>query len=353
MKIHRRATRQIWVGNVAVGGNAPITVQSMTNTDTRDVSSTIAQARELEAWGCEIIRVAVPDAEAAGTIGKIMAAVNIPLIADIHFNYRLALAAIDAGANGVRINPGNIGGKEKLKEIASLAREKKAVIRVGVNAGSLERHLYAKHGGATAEALVESALSAVKFLEDTGFTNIKVSLKAASVPVTVQAYRLFAAVSDYPLHVGITEAGTLLAGLVKSSVGLGILLGEGIGDTVRVSLTAHPREEVRAGYHILRALGLRQRGVEIISCPTCGRCEVDIIPLAEEAERRLAHISRPLKVAIMGCEVNGPGEAREADVGVAFGRAGALLFRKGSVVGRVGKDVAVDELIKEVESMVC
>lgn len=347
-----RRSRAIYVGKVQIGGGAPVRVQSMTNTDTRDVAATVVQISRLEQAGCELVRVAVPDSEAARSLSSIKEAINIPLIADIHFNYRLALQALEQGVDGLRINPGNIGSPARVKEVVGAAQERGVPIRIGVNAGSLAKRLVEKYGGPTAAAMVESALDQVHLLEDLGFTQLKISLKASDVPTTVAAYRLLAAQVDYPLHLGVTEAGTLLSGAVKSAVGIGILLAEGIGDTIRVSLTADPVEEVRVGYLILRSLGRRRRGVEIISCPTCGRCDIDLVPVAAEIERRLQHIEAPLKVAVMGCEVNGPGEARYADVGLAGGKGWGLLFRHGRVLRRVPQEAMADALVAEVEAMV-
>lgn len=334
-----------------VGGGAPVVVQSMTNTDTRDVDKTVAQIEELASWGCELVRVAVPDAAAAAALRRIKAASRIPVIADIHFDYRLALAALEAGVDGLRLNPGNIGGRERVRLVATEAKRRGVPIRVGVNAGSLERRLLEKYGGVTAGALVESALDHIRLLEEMDFTAIKVSVKAADVPLMVEAYRRLARAVDYPLHVGVTEAGTLRAGLVRSAVGIGILLSEGIGDTIRVSLTAPPRHEVWAAWEILKALGLRRRGVELISCPTCGRCEIDLVAIATEVEERLQKVTVPLKVAVMGCVVNGPGEAREADVGIAGGKGVGLLFRKGEPLRTVSEAQLVEELLREIRSM--
>lgn len=347
----RRVSRPVWVGGVQVGGGAPVVVQSMTNTDTRDVAKTVAQIEELASWGCELIRVAVPDAAAAAALRRIKAASRIPVIADIHFDYRLALAALEAGVDGLRLNPGNIGDRKRVRLVATEAKRRGVPIRVGVNAGSLERRLLEKYGGVTAGALVESALDHIRLLEEMDFTAIKVSVKAADVPLMVEAYRRLARAVDYPLHVGVTEAGTLRAGLVRSAVGIGILLSEGIGDTIRVSLTAPPRYEVWAAWEILKALGLRRRGVELISCPTCGRCEIDLVAIATEVEERLQKVTAPLKVAVMGCVVNGPGEAREADVGIAGGKGVGLLFRKGEPLRTVPEAQLVEELLREIRSM--
>ena len=333
----RRKTRVIKIGDVRIGGEHPIVVQSMTNTDTRNVEATVRQIQQLETVGCEIVRVAVPDEEAAGAIAKIVPQINIPLIADIHFDYRLALKSIAAGAQGLRINPGNIGERKRVQEVVRQCQERGIPIRIGVNAGSLERSLLTKYGKASAPAMVESALEHIKILEDMGFTDIKISMKSSSVLMTVNAYQMLSQQVDYPLHVGITEAGTLERGLLKSAVGLGLLLYQGIGDTIRVSLTADPVEEVWAAYEILRNLELRQRGVELISCPTCGRCEIDLINLAQSVEEKVKFIPEPIKIAVMGCVVNGPGEARDADIGVAGGRGVGLLFRNGEIIKKYRK----------------
>jgi (E)-4-hydroxy-3-methylbut-2-enyl-diphosphate synthase len=321
----------------------------MTKTDTRDVKATIRQIRALEREGCEIVRLAVPDRAAAKAIGKIKQSVKIPVIADIHFDWRLALEAINQGVDGLRINPGNIGAKWKVKEVVSALRERKVPLRIGVNAGSLEKDLLKKYGHPVPEALVESALRHVRILEDMDYKNLKVSLKASGVLSTVEAYRLFSKKRRYPLHIGISEAGPEFSGTVKSAVGLGILLNAGIGDTVRVSLTANPVKEVRVAYEILRSLGIRQRGIDLVSCPTCGRCGVDLRSIASEVERKLRGRTEPIKVAVMGCAVNGPGEAREADLGIAAGKGTGLVFKKGRVVARTKEDKLVDTLMKLVE----
>ncbi len=346
--IQRRKTRQISLGSVKIGGDAPVSVQSMTKTDTRDIPKTVAQIRRLERTGCEIIRVAVVDEEAARAIGEIKKKIHIPLIADIHFHHRLAIEALRAGADGLRINPGNIGGKDRLKAIVLEAKSRSVPIRIGVNAGSLEKDLLARFGGVTPEAMVESALRSIDWIEGLGFNLLKVSLKASDVPRTLEAYRLFSKRSDYPLHVGITEAGRGLGAIVKSSIGIGFLLAEGIGDTLRVSLTGDPVDEVRAGYEIMRALRIRQRGVEIISCPTCGRCEVDISRIVSKVEKGVQQVTAPLTVAVMGCVVNGPGEAKEADLGIAGGREAGVLFRKGRIVAKVKEKDFVKVLLDEV-----
>jgi len=349
--IPRKKTHPITLGTVKIGWGAPLAVQSMCNTDTRDVEATLGQIAKLEAVGCEIVRLAVPDEDAARALGGIRKGTTMPLIADIHFSHTLALEAVKQGVDGLRINPGNIGGKDKVGEVVKACRERNIPIRIGVNAGSLEKHLLEKYGHPTPEAIVESAFGHIRMLEDLDYREIKVSLKASDVLTTVEAYRLFAKQSDYPVHIGISEAGTLFSGAIKSSVGLGILLSEGIGDTMRVSLTADPAEEVRVAYEILKALKIRQRGVNLISCPTCGRTEIDIIGLAEEVERRLAHIKEPLTVAVMGCVVNGPGEAREADIGIAGGKGTGLLFKHGEIVRKFDEKELADVLVREVEEM--
>jgi len=344
----RRETREIDIGGVRVGGKAPVSVQSMTNTVTSDVEATVAQIKGLERAGCEIIRTAVPDLEAALAIGSIKERIGIPLIADIHFDWNLALASLDAGADALRLNPGNIGGPDRIRAVAEAAGRRGAPIRIGVNAGSLEKDILSKYGRPTARALVESALRHIRLLEETGFGEIKVSLKASSVPMTVESYTLLAEEVDYPFHIGVTEAGTLFSGTVKSAVGLGALLGAGIGDTLRVSLTGDPVDEVRVGWEILKSLELRRRGVNIISCPTCGRIKLDCIAIATELEKRLAHITEPVDVAVMGCVVNGPGEAVEADVGIAGGDGVGLIYVKGKVVRKVREDEILDTLVAEV-----
>jgi (E)-4-hydroxy-3-methylbut-2-enyl-diphosphate synthase len=347
----RRLTRQIFIGPLPIGGGAPIVVQSMTQTDTRDVASTLSQIRRLQKAGCEMVRVAVPDREAARKLGEIKKRVRIPLIADIHYDYRLALEALDQGVDGLRLNPGNIGGRDRIAKVVHLAKQKKVPIRVGVNSGSLAKSLFQKYGGPTPDALVESALGHVRLLEDLDFTLIKISLKASDPRATILAYQKISQLTDYPLHIGVTEAGPPFSGGIKSAVGLGILLYHGIGDTLRVSLTADPVLEVRAAYHILRSLGLRRRGVEIISCPICGRCETDLTPVVQRVEALVANWAEPLQIAIMGCPVNGPGEARGADVGIAAGKGVALLFRKGKVLRKVKEAEMVGALLEEAEAL--
>ncbi|MGE5423624.1 MAG: flavodoxin-dependent (E)-4-hydroxy-3-methylbut-2-enyl-diphosphate synthase [Ignavibacteriales bacterium] len=344
----RRPTRVIKIGNVSIGGTNPVVVQSMTNSDTRDVEATIAQIKRLEAAGCELIRVAVLDEEAADAIRCIKAGIDIPLVADIHFDHRLAIRSIEAGADGLRINPGNIGSRDKVRELVRVCRERGIPVRIGVNAGSLDKGILARHNGLSAQAMVESAMENIKVLQDLDFHQIKISLKASSVLMTVEAYRLMADLVDYPLHIGVTEAGTMYRGLVKTALGVGLLLYEGIGDTVRVSLTADPVEEVWAAYEILRSMGLRKRGVELISCPSCGRCEIDLIETAEAIDREVRFMDKTMKVAVMGCVVNGPGEAREADIGIAGGRGFGLLIKNGDIVDKVPQEQMVSRLIQEI-----
>lgn len=349
--MRRAETRPVRIGSVQVGGGAPISVQSMTNTDTRDVEATLAQIRRLAAAGCEIVRVAVPDMEAAKAFARIKKQSPLPLVADIHFDYRLALAALEGGADGLRLNPGNIGGADKVRQVVREAAARGVPIRIGVNAGSLEKDLLARYGHPTADAMVESALRHVMILEEMGFHDIKISLKSSHLPTMIEANRKMAQLRNYPLHIGVTEAGPLQIGVIRSAVGIGALLAEGIGDTIRVSLTGDPVEEVRVGFEILKALGLRQRGVEFISCPTCGRTEIDLIGTALAVYERLKDLDRPLKVAVMGCVVNGPGEAREADVGLAGGRGRAVIFRRGKVVRTVKEEEMVEELWREIQDM--
>lgn len=345
----KRKAKEIRIGNQPVGGDHPIAVQSMTTTDTRNTAATIAQIADLEAVGCEIIRVAVVDTEAARAIAAIKAGIKIPLVADIHFDYKLALESVAAGADALRINPGNIGDKARIQQVVKACQERNIPIRIGVNSGSLEKKLLDKYGHPCADAMVESALGHVKLLEDLGFNQIKLSLKSSSVLLSIEAYRKIAALVDYPLHIGITEAGTKERALIKSALGMGILLFDGIGDTLRVSLTADPRDEVWAAYEILRNLGLRDRGAELISCPTCGRCEINLIELAEEVDQRIRKIDKPIKIAVMGCVVNGPGEAREADLGIAGGKGNGLLFKNGKIIKKVPEKDLVKVLLEEIE----
>ena len=351
-KIERKKTRQITVGKVKIGGSAPIAVQSMTNTPTQNIAATVSQIKRLQEAGCEIVRVAVPDQEAAAAVAAIKAQIDIPLIADIHFNYRLAIAAAKSGADGLRLNPGNIGGRQKIKAVVACAKDHAIPIRIGVNAGSLEKDIIKKYNGVTPAGMVESGLRHVDLLRSLDFHQIKISLKASDVQRTVAAYRLLSAKTDLPLHVGVTEAGALYPGIVKSALGIGMLLAEGIGDTIRVSLTRDPVEEVRVGFEILRALGIRQRGPEIIACPTCGRCNINLFEIVERVERALMTTAEPLKIAIMGCVVNGPGEAKEVDIGIAGGDGSGVLFRKGKVIKKFAQDKLVDVLLHEVREYV-
>ena len=344
-------TRQIFVGGVPIGGGAPVTIQSMTNTRTDDVAATVAQIRRLAAAGCQIVRVAVPDLAAAKAVGAIKEQIDIPLVVDIHFDYKLALECVAAGCDKVRINPGNIGGEDRVRQVADACRQKGIPIRIGVNGGSLEKPILAKYGGVTPEALVESAFGHIRLLEKFDFTDICVSLKSSSVPVTMAAYRLMSEKSDYPLHLGVTETGTPRMGILKSAVGIGGLLALGIGDTIRVSLSADPVEEVYAARDILKAAGVRKDGPELVACPTCGRTRIDLIGLANEVEERLQSVDKPITVAVMGCAVNGPGEASAADVGIAGGVGEGLLFRKGEIVKKVPQEALVDELFALIEEL--
>lgn len=347
----RKKTRVVKIGDCLIGGDNPIVVQSMTSTDTRNVEATVQQIQALEAAGCEIIRVAVIDQEAGQAIEKIKKQISIPLVADIHFDYKLALQSLASGADALRINPGNIGDQNKVRTVVKACQDKQIPIRIGVNAGSLDKEMLKKYGAVCKEAMVDSALENIKILEDMDFRDIKISLKSSSVMLSLEAYRLMSSQVDYPLHIGITEAGTKDRALIKSALGIGMLLYEGIGDTIRVSLTGSPVDEVWAAYEILRNLNLRDRGVELISCPTCGRCEIDMIPIAEAIDQAVRAIPEPLKVAVMGCVVNGPGEAREADVGVAGGRGLGLLFRHGEIVRKVPEAEMVQELLQEIQKI--
>lgn len=334
--IQRKNTRVVNIGGVLIGGNNPITIQSMTNTKTEDVSATVNQILRLEEAGCEIIRCAVPTMEAAEAIGEIKKRVHIPVVADIHFDYRLAIAAMENGVDKIRINPGNIGSQERIKAVVDAAKERNIPIRVGVNSGSLEKNLVEKYGGVTAEGIVESALDKVRIIEDMGYDNLVISIKSSNVMMCVKAHELISEKTDYPLHVGITESGTVMTGSIKSAVGLGLILGQGIGDTIRVSLTGDPVEEIKAAKTILKTLGIRQSGIEIVSCPTCGRTSIDLIGLAQKVEKLAADYDNlNLKLAVMGCVVNGPGEAREADLGVAGGKGEGILIKKGEVVKKM------------------
>lgn len=353
MAMTRRKTRQIQLGKVKVGGNAPITVQSMTKTDTRDVAATVDQIWALEAAGCDIVRVAVPVREAAERLGEIRGRIRIPMIADIHFNYKLALIALEQGVDGLRLNPGNIGARWCVEEVVQMASDRRIPIRIGVNAGSLEKDLLKKYGGPAAEGMVESALRHIGILEEIGYKEIKVSLKSSDPLTMIEAYRLLADQVDYPFHLGVTEAGTPSMGTIKSAVGIGALLAEGIGDTIRVSLSTDPVEEVRVGIEILKSLGLRKQGMTFVACPSCGRADVDLVALAEQVEQRmLPYSNSDIHVAVMGCEVNGPGEARAADLGVAGGKGIGLIFKKGEVIRKVPEAQIVEALMEEVEKLV-
>lgn len=347
----RKKTKKIQVGNLFIGGDSPVSVQSMTNTDTRNIKATVEQIKGLEEAGCEIIRLAIPDMEAARAVMEIKKSVRIPLVADIHFDYRLALECMRNGVDKIRLNPGNIGDQDRVRAVVTMALERKIPIRIGVNSGSVEKHILEKYQGVTPEGMVESALGHAAILEELGFYDIAFSIKASSVPMTISAYRLMSEKTQYPLHLGVTEAGTTYRGTIKSSVGIGCLLAEGIGDTIRVSLTEDPVEEIKVGIEILKALGLRKEGLEFISCPTCGRCQIDLIRIANQVEQRLKNVDKPIKVAVMGCGVNGPGEAKEADIGIAGGNGEALLFKKGEIIRKIPQDRIVEELVAEVEKM--
>ena len=347
----RRPTRQIHIGKVAIGGGAPISVQSMTNTKTTDTEATVAQIRALQAAGCDIVRLAVPDMEAARNLGNILRQVTVPLVADIHFDYKLAREAIHQGIHALRLNPGNIGGEEKVKAVVEAAKAAGIPIRIGVNAGSLDKKILKKYGGVTPEALVESAMEHVRILEALDFHDMKISLKAHDVPLTIAAYRLMSQTVDYPLHLGITEAGTVNTGIIKSAVGIGALLAEGIGDTFRISLTGDPVVEVRVANEILKSLGLKEYGPTLVACPTCGRTSIDLPAIAAQVEEKLRDIEEPIEVAVMGCVVNGPGEARGADVGIAGGNGEGLIFRKGEIVRKVPEADLVNELFQEIDQI--
>ncbi|SDP59252.1 flavodoxin-dependent (E)-4-hydroxy-3-methylbut-2-enyl-diphosphate synthase [Selenomonas ruminantium] len=347
----RKKTRQIHIGGVAIGGGAPISVQSMCNTKTTDTKATVAQIKALQNAGCDIVRVAVPDMEAAQNLGNIIREINIPLVADIHFDYKLALEAIKQGISALRLNPGNIGGEEKVRAVVKAAKEAHIPIRIGVNAGSLDKKILAKYGAITPEALVESAMQHVKILEDLDFHDLKISLKAHDVPLTLAAYRLMSKTVDYPLHLGITEAGTVNTGIIKSAVGIGALLSEGIGDTFRISLTGDPVVEVKVANEILKSLGLKEYGPTLVACPTCGRTSIDLPAIAAQVEKKLEGIQDPIDVAVMGCVVNGPGEARGADVGIAGGNGEGLIFRKGEIIRKVPEENLVEELFKEIDAI--
>ena len=349
--MNRRKTNILKVGNVYIGGDSPISVQSMTNTDTRDVESTIDQIIELEKAKCDIVRIAIPDMEAAKAISKIKKKINIPIIGDIQFDYRLAIESVKNGIDGLRINPGNIGSKTRVKEVVKSCQEKNIPIRIGVNSGSISKKALEKYGGVNEDSIVYSALEHIRILEDMNYTNIKISLKSTDVPLTIKSYLKMAEYVDYPFHLGITEAGPVWNGTVKSSIGIGALLAMGFGDTIRVSLTGNPVEEVRVGREILKSLDLLEDGVQIISCPTCGRTRINLFKLVKEAQDKLKNINKPIKVAIMGCPVNGPGEAKEADIGIAGGKGYGLIFKKGKIVKQVSEEKLLDELIKEIKTI--
>jgi len=349
-----RNSRQIDLGGIKIGGGAPVTVQSMTKTDTRDITGTVAQIKSLEKVGCDIVRLAVPDMEAAKSLGEIKKQTNIPIVSDIHFDYKLALEAVKQGVDGMRINPGNIGAKYRIKAVVNAVKERGIPIRIGVNSGSLEKDILKKHGSPTPEALAESAFRHVEILEDLDFRDIKISVKSTDVKKMITSYRILAERCEYPLHLGVTEAGTYEMGTIKSSIGIGTLLAEGIGDTIRVSLTGDPVDEIAVGFNILRSLGLRRNGIELISCPGCGRLEIDLMKLVKDVEDRTTDIElpRPIKVAILGCVVNGPGEASEADIGIAGGRGKGMLYKDGKLVRSFKESQIVDELVKELETFV-
>ncbi|MCJ8173101.1 flavodoxin-dependent (E)-4-hydroxy-3-methylbut-2-enyl-diphosphate synthase [Clostridium botulinum] len=347
----RKLTRKVKVGSIYVGGDSPISIQSMTNTDTRDAKNTLNQINKLEEIGCDIIRCAVPDIEASEALKIITKESKIPVVADIHFDYKLALESIKNGVDALRINPGNIGSMERVKMVAEAAKEKSIPIRVGVNSGSLKKDILDKYGRVCPEALVESALQHVNILEKCNFNDIVISIKSSNVIQMIESYRLISGKVNYPLHLGVTEAGTIFRGTIKSSVGIGTLLAEGIGDTIRVSITGDPLEEIKIGKEILRSLGYVNEGIEFVSCPTCGRTNIDLISIAEEVEKRLLNCNKNIKVAVMGCVVNGPGEAREADIGIAGGKGEGLIFKKGEVIKKVKEKNIIDELIKEIEKM--
>jgi len=346
----RKVTRKVFVGHQAIGGDAPIAVQSMTKTKTADVAATVRQIKQLEDAGCEIIRVAVPDLNSAEAIREIKKQIRIPLVADVHFDYRLALKAIEAGADKIRINPGNIGELSRIKRVLGLARNYEIPLRIGVNSGSLEKDILNKYGHVCAEALVESTERHIEICQDFGFDDIVLSLKASDVKMMIDSYRMIAARVDFPLHLGVTEAGTYQAATIKSAIGIGALLADGIGDTIRVSITGDPVAEVEVGFRILKALDLRENGISIISCPTCGRLQTDLFSIIQVVEKRVANIHKNLKVAIMGCTVNGPGEAREADLGIACGKNSAILFKQGKIIRKLAEDEIVEVLIREIQN---
>lgn len=353
----RKKTEKIRVGNKFIGGDTPITVQSMTNTDTRNINKTLEQIKRLEDAGCDIVRLAIPDSEAALALKLIKKETKLPIVADIHFDYRLAISSMENGADKIRLNPGNIGSEDKIRKVIEMAKSKEIPIRIGVNSGSLEKDILKKYGGVTEEGMVVSALSHVSILEDYNFNQIVISIKASNAPMTIKAYEMISQKTNYPLHIGVTEAGTIFGGTVKSSVAIGHLIMLGIGDTLRVSLTGDPVEEVKVGNEILKALQIKKEGIEIISCPTCGRCNIDLVPIVSKLEsiinklEETKQLKKHVKVAIMGCAVNGPGEAKEADIGIAGGKGEALLFKKGSIVRKIAQDKILDELIEEIKKL--
>ncbi|MDO9555344.1 MAG: flavodoxin-dependent (E)-4-hydroxy-3-methylbut-2-enyl-diphosphate synthase [Atribacterota bacterium] len=346
----RRKTRSIRVGNLEIGGNAPISVQSMTNTDTKNISDTVSQIKRMEKEGCELVRVAVPDLESCYSLPLIKKEINIPLVADIHYDYKLALKSIECGIDGLRINPGNIGNDEKIKLVINSAKKMNLPIRFGINSGSLDKNILKKYKKVTSQALVESAVNVIKILDELNYHNVIFSIKSTNIINTIEANSIFSSKYDYPLHLGITEAGPPFQGIIKSSVGIGALLLQGIGDTIRVSLTGDPIEEIKVGYEILKALHLRQRGPDIISCPTCGRCKVDLSKIVAKVEKQICHIDKPLTIAVMGCMVNGPGEAREADIGVAFDEEKGVLFKKGKIIAKSSDKIIIRRLLEEIKS---
>ncbi len=351
MQKNRKKTKEILIGNIKIGANNPIAIQSMTNTDTRNVLETISQIKKLEEAGCEIVRVAIPDMEAAKAVKEIKKNINIPLVADIHFDYRLALEVLENGIDKLRINPGNIGNEQNIKQVVLKAKSNNIPIRIGVNSGSLEKDLLKKYNGVTPEALVESAIRHVEILENLNYENIVISLKSSSVPFSIEAYDIISNKTDYPLHIGITEAGTVYSGSIKSAIGIGLLLSKGIGDTIRVSLTGDPVEEIKCAKEILKTLEIRKFGIELISCPTCGRTEIDLISMANHVEQYCSKINKNIKVAVMGCVVNGPGEAKEADIGIAGGKGCGIIFKKGKILKKVDEDKLLESLLHEIEKM--
>jgi (E)-4-hydroxy-3-methylbut-2-enyl-diphosphate synthase len=346
----RRKTRSVKVGNLEIGGNAPISVQSMTNTDTKNISDTVSQIKRMEKEGCELVRVAVPDLESCYSLTLIKKEISIPLVADIHYDYKLALKSIEFGVDGLRINPGNIGNSEKIKLVIKSAKKIDLPIRFGINSGSLDKNILKKYKKATPQALIESAVNVIKILDELNYHNIIFSIKSTDIINTIEANNIFSSKYDYPLHLGITEAGPPFQGVIKSSVGIGALLFQGIGDTIRVSLTGDPVEEIKAGYEILKALHLRQRGLNLISCPTCGRCKVDLNKIVKKVENRIRNINKPITIAVMGCMVNGPGEAKEADIGIAFDKEKGVLFKKGKIIAKASDKIIIIKLLKEIKS---